>query len=445
MTLIPPSLLTGLNKLEHFNAQDFIKVHDEGNPPVSLRINPLKKVEPDFELTKKVPWCEHGFYLDKRPYFTHEPLFHAGTYYVQEAGSMFIERALKSVLDFTKNLKVLDVCASPGGKSTLINSLLNEESLLVANELIKSRSDVLAQNLSKWGSNNTIVTNSETSRFSDLDSFFDCLVVDAPCSGSGLFRKQPEAIYEWSEENVNACGLRQKEILENVLPSLKPGGILVYSTCSYSVEENETIAEWLKENFGMEYVPISIEKDWGIVESNYGYRFYPHLTESEGFFCSVFRKKGDAEEPEKYNFKTQSNLSKTEYDLISPFVKSTAPILVKKNNRFYFLNKAAYDFLNRFEKQFYFKKAGVLMGEIKGKDFLPSHELALSVNLGDAAQGIDLDKENALRYLKKENFSYTGNEKGLVLIKYKNQGIGWAKVLNNRINNYLPNDWRVLR
>lgn len=445
MSKLPLQLLKSLNKLEHFNETDFIKAHDEENKLTSLRLNPFKKVDLDFKLDKKVLWNESGFYLKNRPYFTYDPLFHAGCYYVQEAGSMFLEFILKNTLDFNNKLRVLDVCAAPGGKSTLINSLLNGESLLVSNEIIKSRADVLAQNLSKWGTCNSIVTNGDPSRFTEIHAFFDCIVVDAPCSGSGLFRKQPDAINEWSEDSVKACGIRQKRILEDVLPALKDSGILIYSTCSYSIEENENIVESLINSHGLEYVPLTIEKQWNIIETQYGYRFYPHLTDSEGFFCAILRKAEGQQRPRTFRNKLEKSTAKSETDILSPFIKPSNDLLIKKNTHFHLMNNEAAVFLQAFEKQFYFKKAGVLVGEIKGKDVVPSHELALSLNVSESISVLCLDKENAVKFLKKEVFFYEQNNFGLTLIEYKNYGIGWSKILNNRVNNYLPNELRVLK
>ncbi|MEO6304164.1 MAG: hypothetical protein ABIP51_13440, partial [Bacteroidia bacterium] len=198
MPKLPQQLLNSLSQLEHFNVEAFVEAHTEENKITSVRLNPLKKTELDFKVNDKVAWSNDGYYLNERPSFTYDPLFHAGCYYVQEPGSMFIEFALKETLDLTKHIKVLDACAAPGGKSTVINSLISDESLLIANEFIKSRADILAQNLSKWGTCNTIVTNNDTQKFSELVSFFNAIVIDAPCSGSGLFRKQPDALDHWS-------------------------------------------------------------------------------------------------------------------------------------------------------------------------------------------------------------------------------------------------------
>lgn len=292
MLKLPTEFINSICNCPGFEEAAFTEAHQTSSP-TSIRINPFKPTTLNFNLNTPVPWNKNGFYLEERPNFTYDVLFQAGCYYVQEAGSMFIEHALTSCVDFNKTLLAFDVCASPGGKSTLLNSLLNSDSALVANEIIKQRSEVLAQNLSKWGTCNVVVTNNDPSSYSEINDVFDIILVDAPCSGSGLFRKQHDAVDEWSLDNVNLCSQRQKRILSDIIGTLKQGGTLVYSTCSYSPSENEEIADWLISEFGLTTVQIPTEKNWGIVETTsekqkaFGYRFYPDKTKSEGDRKSV--------------------------------------------------------------------------------------------------------------------------------------------------------------
>ncbi|MDI1353891.1 MAG: hypothetical protein PSX36_03185 [bacterium] len=445
MPSLPPQLLNSLNSFDHFNEVAFVAVHSDEHKITSLRLNPFKKVDLDLALGEPVPWNSLGYYLDTRPSFTLDPLFHAGCYYVQEAGSMFLEFALKQYVNFEEDLRILDISAAPGGKSTLINSLMSAGSLLVANEIVKTRAEILAQNLSKWGTCNTMVTNSEPSRFSELSSFFDVLVLDAPCSGSGLFRKQPEAIDQWSESNVEVCSIRQRKIIEDVLPSLKEGGILFYSTCSYSHQENEDIVRCLVEEHCMEYLSLPIDADWGIVETPYGYRFYPHLTKSEGFFCALLRKQADKTHAIRTRKKTGLEVTGNEKAILRPFIPLHAEFTIKINERYHAMSVAAAEFIYSFAKQFYFKKAGIAIGEIKGNDVVPNHELAMALEISPEINYVELDKENALKFLRKETFSVGENQKGFSLMRYKHQGLGWAKILPNRVNNYLPNELRILK
>ncbi|MGZ3814731.1 MAG: hypothetical protein ACXVJN_23130 [Mucilaginibacter sp.] len=237
----PQNFLNLLAGSPGFDSENFTKAHQISESPTSIRLNPFKisSIKGD----SRVPWCNEGFYLDSRPSFTFDPLFHAGCYYVQEASSMFIDHILHYINKDSDGIKVLDLCAAPGGKSTLINSALKSNDLLVANEIIKTRVPVLTDNLTRWGTSNSIVTNNDPKDFGRLKGFFDIILVDAPCSGSGMFRKDPAAMNEWSEANVNLCHQRQERILADIYPSLKEDGYLIYSTCSYSVEENEDILD----------------------------------------------------------------------------------------------------------------------------------------------------------------------------------------------------------
>ena len=308
MNSLPTELIQSLRNLESFNEEAFKAVHQSGTQIVSIRLNPSKAGQrsTNNEQLEKVPWSSNGYYLPERPSFTLDPLFHAGAYYVQEASSMFLEEVLKQTVDLSKPLKVLDLCAAPGGKSTLIQSIISKESLLVSNEVIKTRVNILSENITKWGAANVIVTNNDPADFLRLKNYFDVIVVDAPCSGSGLFRKDPNAITEWSESNVQLCAQRQQRILADIMPSLKDGGVLIYSTCSYSQQEDEAISDWLIEQFkparmtrsdGVESLRFKVDESWGIVETvsekenAYGYRFYPDKVKGEGFFIAAFKKK----------------------------------------------------------------------------------------------------------------------------------------------------------
>ena len=204
-------------------------------PPVSIRLNRLKvhRLKVENALSVQPPWSSEGIYLDERLTFTFDPLFHAGCYYVQEASSMFVEQVLRQHV--TKPVVMLDLCAAPGGKSTHARSVLPEGSLLVANEVIRNRSQILAENLTKWGHPDVVVTNNDPADFSALPSFFDVILTDVPCSGEGMFRKDSVAVEEWSPENVEICWQRQRRIIADVWPSLKPGGILIYSTSTYKM------------------------------------------------------------------------------------------------------------------------------------------------------------------------------------------------------------------
>lgn len=441
---LPVHFLNSIAAAKGFNEDSFIKVHESQEKLTSIRVNPFKKTELDFDLSEQVNWCDNGHYLQQRPSFTFDPLFHAGCYYVQEAGSMFIEFALKNVVNLNANLTVLDLCAAPGGKSTHINSLITNDSVLISNEVIKNRSDVLAYNLSKWGTCNSAVTSCDPSVFSRLPNVFDIIIADVPCSGSGLFRKQPEAVNEWSLDNVQLCSTRQKRIIGDSLACLKPGGALIYSTCSYSIEEDEAMVEWIIKEFDLEYVSLPVNQSWGIVESGFGYRFYPDKTKSEGFYCAVLRKKDEDYQTSKNKKTSFEPISKKELSSLQQHISlKDNQIVFKFQNDYKLVNGALFNFLNSYGNQLYFKKTGTTLGELKHNDFLPHHELALSIYNSDTVSRINLSKEQAISFLKKENL-LVESSKGIHLLCYKNQGLGWAKLLDKRMNNYLPKEFRIL-
>lgn len=452
MPHLPQTFLDSIASCPGFDEASFTAAHEEPSP-ASIRLNPFKKAGLDYDLADPVPWNSFGYYLASRPNFTHDLLFQAGCYYVQEAGSMFIEHALRSCVDFKRQLSVFDVCASPGGKSTLLNSLITKESILVANEVVKPRSEVLAQNLAKWGTCNVVVTNNDPTAYSEMEEVFDVIVVDAPCSGSGLFRKQHDAVDEWSPDNVNLCSQRQKRILADIINTLKPGGVLLYSTCSYSTSENEDIADWLMTDYALSSIQIPLQESWGIVETQsktqaaFGYRFYPGKTRSEGFFCAVFKKPGISEEHNHARKSKQEKFAMLKPKEKEAFSNWIAAIeeheLIRFKEDYLLTNAAAIHFVNRYP-HLYLKKVGTNVGSMIKQELIPHHDLAWSIYKAEQIQGIDCTAGDALRFLKKELQNVEG-EKGWNLMRYEGFGLGWIKNLGNRINNYLPNELRILK
>ena len=451
MLQLPKTFIESISCCIGFDEEAFTKAH-QTNSPTSIRLNPFKPSSLNFPLNEKVLWNEHGYYLSERPNFTYDVLFQAGCYYVQEAGSMFIEHALKSCVDFAQDLSAFDVCASPGGKSTLLNSLITKESILVSNEVVKPRADVLAQNLTKWGTSNVVVTNNDPSAFPQMNEVFDVILVDAPCSGSGLFRKQHDAVDEWSLDNVNLCSQRQKRILSDIIPSLKENGVLVYSTCSYSEAENEEIVDWIMHEFQLESIKIPTQNSWGIIESiskqqqGFGYRFYPDKTQTEGFFCAVFKK--TSEDISNSNKKNKpgnfQSLKPKEKELFKNWIENYEQQAITKFKDDYLLvNQSVLNFINK-HTHLYLKKVGTTIGSVIKNDIIPHHDLALSIHLADNINKINCTDEAAIKYLKKELQNIDG-EKGWALMTYQNHGIGWIKNLGNRLNNYLPNEFRILK
>ncbi len=419
--------------------------------PVSIRANPGKAHSIN-QSNVQVPWCEAGYYLDKRPSFTFDPLFHAGAYYVQEASSMFVEQVFKQYIG-DEEVKVLDLCAAPGGKSTHIASLISEESLLVANEVIKSRANILSENITKAGYSNVIVTNNDPVQMGELASFFDVILVDAPCSGEGMFRKDPGALTEWSPANVQLCAERQRRILADVWDALKPGGLLIYSTCTYNRTENEDNIIWIRDNLGAEVLPLEVQPQWGISpsydEGIDAYHFFPHKTKGEGFFLSVMRKKEDPIIYESINRPKGKKENKKKEPVLSNEYKKYIRnpenfIFFDKNDLWFAFPKHHYDDFQRIISELRLVSAGIYVGEVKGKDFIPQHSLAMSVELNkDSFVLHDINKETAIAYLRKEALSFPDLPKGYILLIYEEQPLGFIKNIGNRANNLYPNEWRI--
>jgi len=438
--ILPEAFIKRTQELPGIDFEALVKALDTP-PPTSIRVNNKMDYHPSED---KVQWCDSGYYLPERPLFTADPLLHAGVYYVQEASSMFLQQAVKQ--HFPEARTVLDLCAAPGGKSTLLSQALPDSSILVSNEIIRSRAYILAENLLKWGNPNVVVTNNEPKDFASLPGFFDAIVVDAPCSGEGMFRKDPGAIQEWSEYNVKLCAERQREILTSVWNSLKSDGILVYSTCTYNREENEENARWICEELGAELLVMNLEGNTDITESDFGYRFYPHKTKGEGFFLSVLRKnsfvsgtiKNKKDDKKGIKFVTKNDVKTL--TLLEPDRWTIIP----ENNLIKAYDKVRLaDFLI-INKQLKCMHSGLLLGEMKGSDFIPAAGIALSKKLDkNSVEIIDADYETAILFLRKEAIFLPNSGRGYLLVSYKGQALGWVKNMGNRCNNLYPQEWRI--
>lgn len=452
---LPLSFLESLEGLPGFDRIAFEDVHQSGEQLTSIRLNPDKVKQVSFMeagVEEAVPWTSQGYYLSQRPSFTLDPIFHAGAYYVQEASSMFLEEVLKQTTDLSLPIKILDLCAAPGGKSTLIQSLISNKSLLVSNEVIKTRVNILKENIAKWGAINVIVTNNDPKDFKRLENYFDVIVADAPCSGSGLFRKDAAAIEEWSLQNVTMCSQRQQRILADALPALKEGGTLIYSTCSYSESEDETIADWLIREGGLLSIEININPEWNIVKTqspqhhSFGYRFYPDKIKGEGFFIAAFTK-GEKTRPEwqtdKYKTRSEKLVTK-EIDIIRPYLKDADNFFfIKQKEEVIAIPNHLENDLSTIQHSLYIKKAGIKLGSIIRNELIPDHELALSSIINPTLPSVEVDRETALQYLRRQEIKIDSTLKGWVLLTHQQLPLGWIKVLPNRINNYYPKDWRI--
>ena len=373
--------------------------------PVSIRVNPFKCPK-HFSIPLKddcVAWCQYGYYLKHRPNFTFDPLFHAGLYYVQEASSMFHEHVIQQLMKEIGNddLRVLDLCAAPGGKSIAIRSILPDNCLLYSNEPIRARAQVLMENMLKWGHPNVVVTNNYARDYQRANMRFDIIVADVPCSGEGMFRKDANAIDEWSLQNVEKCWRLQREIITDIWPCLKPGGYLVYSTCTFNAHENEENVNWIAEQLGADFVMIQTKEEWNItgslIDQHPMYRFIPGKTRGEGLFVAVLKKHED-ESPTVHSREAMLRIM-TDEQLVPP-------------------NK---------------------------KKDIPNHSKALSIRLQrDEYPNVEIDYQQAISYLRKEAIVLPSETpRGIVLLTYQQTPIGFAKNIGNRANNLYPMEWRI--
>lgn len=293
-----------LKELLGEEAQQLIQALD--TPPVtSVRLN-SRKPGADFQETQPVAWCRSGFYLENRPDFILDPLLHAGAYYVQDASSMIYETVVEDLTqklcdsiasESNPHLRILDLCASPGGKTTAMINALPDGAEIIANEYSSKRVGALRENIDRWGYPFVKVTNKDSYFYASQNESFDIVAVDAPCSGEGMMRKEEVARTQWSPQLVEKCSTLQKEILTNAEKTLKPGGFLIYSTCTFNRKENEENVEFIVSELGLEPIDMNFPPEWGIetgILTPYPvYRFMPHKTKGEGLFLAVFRKQGE--------------------------------------------------------------------------------------------------------------------------------------------------------
>lgn len=408
-------------------------------PPVSVRFHP-RKTRSELEILGNVPWCENAVYLKERPAFTLDPLFHAGSYYPQEAGSMVLDSVLKQLVIPT-DPKILDLCAAPGGKSTLIASYLDGNGLLVSNEVIQQRSRILKENMTKWGYHNTIVTNNDPKDFERLQHFFDVIVVDAPCSGEGMFRKDPNARDEWSEDNVQLCCGRQKRIVMDVWDALAPGGIMIYSTCTFNTDENEDNVSWFLDELGAEL--ISIDLPGPIIKGRNGIGHYciPGKTETEGFYIAVLQKGDEKAIRQRFTRKAEFRKQKDLLD-IPTYANLEGISVINWNDKLLALPTDQEDSMLHVQAQMRLQKMGTTIGDVSRKGIIPSEELALDPGLVIFKNRIEVDRQQALNYLHGDTFPLAGTQ-GYQLITFQNEPLGWIKHLGNRFNNLYPKEWRI--
>lgn len=418
--------------------------------PVSIRLNPFRGIQCS---GTPVPWCPEGRYLDVRPTFTFDPLFHAGAYYVQEASSMFLGHAVRQCVHGPA--VALDLCAAPGGKSTHLASVLPEGSLLVSNEVMRNRLPVLVENITKWGNPDVIVTGSDPSSFTSLESVFDLIVTDVPCSGEGMFRKDPVAVSEWSPANVGLCIQRQRRILRDIWPALRPGGLLVYSTCTYNTGEDEENVLWIADELGADPVRIDYDAEWGITSSLLPgsdipvHRFMPHRTCGEGFFLAVLRKHGEYSGPSSARTPRSRDRNRS-----VPLPSGVERWLLSPDNYTLTFNgelvtavpSRHQSLVSTISSALRTVRSGLPVCRVKGRDLIPEHAFLMSWQYSpDLFPRVEADLETAVSYLRRDAVTLpSGTPRGYVVLTYRGIPLGFLKNLGNRSNSLYPAEWRIL-
>ena len=428
----------------------FLQAFNE-EPPATIRINPLKCYFMPHSYQCRVPWCNTGFYLESRPPFTFDPLLHAGLYYVQEASSMFIHEVLRQHV--TEPSLVLDLCAAPGGKSTAARTILPNGSALICNEPVRQRAQVLAENIQKFGHRDVIVTNNFPKDFQKTRLQFDAILADVPCSGEGMFRRDEGAIHEWSPQNVERCWQLQRTIVSDIWPQLKPGGLLVYSTCTFNTLENEQNVQWICNELGADVVPVKPRFDWNLTRSLLDgfrmpvYRFIPGITRGEGLFVAVLRKKGEASQRSTFNvqrpaFNVQRSTSfnvhhwlNGDFDIfpVGDQLRAlpTTPLMLQ-----------AYHAVSQSLKVLH---AGITLGTLRGKDLIPHESLALAAAFNKQLfPRAELTYAQAISYLRGESLTLSPYvPHGFVAVTFHDIPLGFVKNIGTRANNLYPQEWRI--
>ncbi|MBX6381210.1 MAG: rRNA cytosine-C5-methyltransferase [Thermoflavifilum aggregans] len=466
MNSLPEDFLKSLSSLPGAQPQALLEAHTQ-KPPVSLRLHAAKwqkwtgkeaedAAKPWLPVSESVPWAEHAFYLKEKPAFIFDPLFYAGAYYVQEASSMFVDFVVRQWAErrTSSPALLLDLCAAPGGKSTILLSHMQPHDLLISNETVPARWQVLQENLIRWGCPQIILTQLEARHFQAMPQDFDVILVDAPCSGSGMFRKDRRMPALWKRNSVLSCSRKQQHLLQDIWPVLKPGGWLIYSTCSFSPEENEQVIDRLMAETGADPVLLPIPESWHIVITHSpqhqapGYRFYPDRLQGEGFYLAVLQKplhhpsrKPTAAETPRHAFIWE----KTTADAALAYLEPSADLSCFRHADTWFaFPSAQLSLLQHISQRMPIRQAGLCLGQMK-HDWVPDHALALSLALRKELPAVALSREQALHYLQKQPLSLPELTPGWYVVTYAQFPLGWIKSIGHRINNYYPKSWKIHR
>lgn len=443
-------------KATHADADEFLAAIGR-EPFLSVRTNPAKWSAGCLALGAPVPWCADGFYLTDRPTFTLNPAFHAGAFYVQEASSMSYSIAIAEAMKGLPSSPVcLDLCAAPGGKTTLLLSRAGGDGVVVANEVVRQRAWILRENVAKWGCPSAIVTNKRPAEIAESGLRFDLITVDAPCSGEGMFRKDDVAVSEWTPKAAADCAARQRDILTDIWPALNDGGYMIYSTCTFNPDENERNMEWLVKEFGAEVVPLPMPEGVGVTtiafEGGEGYAFYPHKVKGEGIFVCLLHKQGErsfapsvSQRRDKKKGRQPAGLKETE--LGKSFVHAAK--LYRRGDEVCAFPQAKAMVMSTITEALDPLLAGTCVGSVLEKRGVavlsPAPELPLSQAFESSSiAGADVDEQNALKFLHGDSdLALPDGGDGWCVISHRGLALGLVKRMGNRLNNYYPKEWRI--
>ena len=425
----------------------------DGVSPVAVRLNPAKcGDEGVWNDGEAIAWSRNGRKLKERPSFTLDTAFHAGAYYVQEAASQFIDYILAG--EDLQGKRVLDMCSAPGGKTTIYSTAVGEDGLVVANEYVRARANVLADNVRKWGMGNVLVTNNAPEHISPFEGWFDLVAVDAPCSGEGMFRKEEVARQDWSEDAVRMCAQRQLSIVREAWQTLKNGGLFIYSTCTFNDDEDEGVLHTFIEEMGDVFEPsqrVDIKEQWGIVRGEVGafqtFRFFPHNTDSEGLFVAVARKaEPTTQRTPKARKKVMQEVDKSSRKELSRWLKASEQhTFAMVADTIYAYRTEQFKAVQALSEGLTAIYSGVAMGQIfKGK-LKPDWALSQYVGLDRKSVAVEeLDEERALDYLRKKDIAVGDMAEGMNLVTHKDRALGFVKRIGARCNNLYPNSLKIL-
>ena len=440
---LPETFIEQLQGLVPDEWEALVGAITSSEPSVAVRVNSARCVNVPND-ARRVPWCGQGFYLADRPAFTFDPDWHAGRYYVQDASSMFIAHVIRHCVHTP--VRYLDLCAAPGGKTTAAIQALPKHSMVVANEIVPPRARVLADNVIRWGNPYCTVTSNAPAQIGKLTHFFDVIAADVPCSGEGMMRKDDEAVAQWSPALVEQCAQRQHEIITDVWQALRPGGLLIYSTCTYNRQENELMADFIVNELGAQNLEVPIEPSWNIhpaIGSDaHCYRFMPHRVDGEGLFMAVFRKDGDAPRQE---IRIKEKTTKKAEEIGKNWLSNPDDYVFELQGE---LSIAVPQDIRRevaaLRSSLTVLHTGVELATVMGRKTVPHHALAMSITRSEEAFPVaEVDYPTALRYLRGESITIDA-PRGYVLIAHEGAVLGFANNLGNRANNLYPKPQRIL-